>query len=142
MRINYLSQKESSSLHKFGKFFKHGLSPEESVAILSATFAIEQHHRDLTSHLDHNGDGWLKYGQFDSSMEYFDFNPSLFVQSLRDELLFREALASTQLFSGYVDSKRVQQVEKKKMMASDAGRFIASWLYFHSTMRKSRRTSK
>mmetsp|Transcript_37668 Transcript_37668/g.112823 ORF Transcript_37668/g.112823 Transcript_37668/m.112823 type:complete len:584 (-) Transcript_37668:22-1773(-) len=135
-RLAHLSENETSALRKFRRFFSRGLSPMESVAVSSATKAIEHYHTNLTADLASSGKGWQRYGQYNTAMGFFEFHPTWFINPRRAELRFQEALAGTQLFLGYVDSRRQQQLNVEELRSSDSAKFLSAWIYFRWTIRK------
>jgi hypothetical protein len=48
---------------------------------------------------------------------------------IRADQVFHEEMAKTQLFQGYVDERRKDQLEVEEMKRGDVGKFIAGWIY-------------
>jgi len=127
-RLKVYQANASSALRSFEKFMNNGFSPRERVTLYSARITIESHFRNLSADLASDILGWKRYGKNDTESDFFDFYPAWFMKARHEELRFQEALVHTQLFVGYVDSRRNEYLEREKLSHSEAGERIAKWM--------------
>jgi hypothetical protein len=86
-----------------------------------------------------NDKAWKRYGTVDVKTNEFMFQPDWFLNPIRTDHAFHEAMVRTQLFSGYVHERREDQIEMKEIMEGELGYFIAEWVYEKWVARKRRR---
>mmetsp|Transcript_15773 Transcript_15773/g.22653 ORF Transcript_15773/g.22653 Transcript_15773/m.22653 type:complete len:485 (+) Transcript_15773:387-1841(+) len=127
-RLRRLAKDRSSALSSFHMFIQQGFSPQESVIIHSACVSIERHLRGMSGLVGRCRDGWRHYGKFNANSNNFEFYPSLFVEPLRAKLQFQEMMAQTQLFVGYVDKRRIDDLTEDSIRKVK-GVYIANWIY-------------
>jgi len=129
-RLQYLiAQNPSSSLRSFQRFIRNGLSPKESVTLDSACMALERHFSRYCGDLADDCTAWKQYGTIHVETGKFAFQPDWFMNRLRADQVFHETMVNTQLFMGYVDERRRDQLEVEGMRRGKVGRFIADWIY-------------
>jgi hypothetical protein len=126
-----------SGLTNFQTFIRDGLKPHESLTLHSVCLAIERHFSRFCSDLATSVSAWKKYGTMDG--DNFNFKPEWFLNPIRSDMAFHEAIVETQLFLGYVDDRRLDEMDAKKMKTGDLGKFIADWIYQRWMLRKQRR---
>ena len=95
----------------------------------SACMAIENHFSRYCGDLAISCTAWKQYGTIDVETGKFSFQPDWFMNRLRSEQVFHEAMVFTQLFMGYVDERRRDQMEVEEMKRGKVGKFIAEWIY-------------
>jgi hypothetical protein len=87
------------------------MTDEEKLAIKEVRRVIEHHNVLFCGDLI-VGDGWKKYGAYDSSTGDFEFYPQWFLDHQRSILEFQDEVVHTQLFVSYVDNLRVEYLQK------------------------------
>jgi hypothetical protein len=128
-RLQHLAKSPSSSIHSFRRFIQTGFSVKESVTLDAACMALENHFSRYCGDLAISCNAWKQYGTIDIETGKFSFNSDWFMNSIRADQVFHEEMAKTQLFQGYVDERRKDQLEVEKMKRGDVGKFIAEWIY-------------
>jgi hypothetical protein len=99
------------------------MTEEEKVAVKEVRQVI-QHHNALFCGDLIVGDGWKKYGAYDSSTGEFEFYPQWFLDHQRSILEFQDDVVRTQLFVSYVDQLRVEYQQKHSQRSSPTTSFI------------------
>jgi hypothetical protein len=128
-RLQHLAKNPSSSLLSFNRFVRHGFSSKESVALDSACMALENHFSKYCGDLAVDCTAWKQYGTIHVETGKFDFQPEWFMNRTRADQVFHETMVKTQLFMGYVDERRRDQLEVEEMRRGEVGKFIAEWIY-------------
>lgn len=129
-RLSFLAEKKDSSIHSLERFCLLGASPQERLALQSASSSIEEYFGSLLGDVA-SGDGWLeRYGKMDEASGEYLFHAEWMIEALRAEMRFQEDLIQTQLFHTFVDSERAKIQEIEQARSGDAARFIADWLMF------------
>lgn len=128
-RLQYLAENPSSSLHSFQRFIRIGFSSKESVTLDSACMALENHFSRYCGDLAIDCTAWKQYGSIDVKTGKFAFQPDWFMNRLHADQVFHETMVNTQLFMGYVDERRRDQLEVEEMRRGEVGKFIAEWIY-------------
>jgi hypothetical protein len=124
-----LKNNPSSSIHSFHRFIRYGFSPKESVVLDAACMALENHFSRYCGDLAMSCNAWKQYGTMEVETGKFSFNSDWFMNPIRADQVFHEEMVKTQLFQGYVDERRKDQLEVEKMKRGDVGKFIAEWIY-------------
>jgi hypothetical protein len=131
------------------------MTDEEKLAIKEVRHVIEHHNVLFCGDLI-VGDGWKKYGAYDSSTGEFEFFPQWFLDHQRSILEFQDVVVHTQLFVSYVDNLRVEYLQKHSQRfvfllspidvipnplspPSPLREFISIWIYFRYHLRKQKR---
>mmetsp|Transcript_15455 Transcript_15455/g.24060 ORF Transcript_15455/g.24060 Transcript_15455/m.24060 type:complete len:282 (+) Transcript_15455:1-846(+) len=135
-RLQHYAREKSSAIHSFRRFIRDGLSRKESVTLHSVSHSFEQHFVRYCGDLATTGNAWKRYGTIDVKTGNFNFYPAWFMNPIRADQFFHEALVHTQLFVGYVDERRRNQMEVDEMRKSEVGIFIANWIYEKWNVRK------
>jgi hypothetical protein len=128
-RLQHLAKSPSSSIHSFRRFIQTGFSVKESIALDAACMALENHFSRYCGDLAISCNAWKQYGTIEIETGKFSFNPDWFMNRIRADHVFHEEMAKTQLFHGYVDECRKDQLDVEKMKRGDVGKFIAKWIY-------------
>ena len=123
----YCSDNPDSGLRNFQTFIRYGLEPHESLSLHSVCIALEQHFSRYCRDLSTIGSAWKRYGTLDG--ERFIFRAEWFLNPIRADVLFQEAVVQTQLFSGYVNDRRQDELDRNDMRTGVLGKFIANWVY-------------
>jgi hypothetical protein len=132
----YVEQNPQSSLRNFDGFVRSGLSRRESLTLVSVCRVLEQHFSHFCADLAGNDKAWQRYGTVDVKTNEFVFNPEWFLNHIRADHAFHEAIVQTQLFSGYVHERRDDRIEMHEIMEGELGCFIADWVYEKWTARR------
>ncbi len=74
--------------------------------------------------------------KFNSRTQDLDFYPSLYLQTLRDQLAFQEAVLQTQLFVGLIDKVRTAQT----CLADRQRLFLYDWLRYRMHVKATTKT--
>ena len=129
-RLQYFVQEDPHSpLRNFNTFVRFGLSRRESLTLYSACRVLEKHFSQFCGDLALNDKAWRRYGTIDVDTDDFVFNPEWFINPIRAENAFHEAIVKTQLFSGYVHERREDRIEMDEIMEGEMGCLIAEWVY-------------
>ena len=126
-----------SGLRNFQTFIRDGLEPHESLSLHSVCFALEQHFSQYCRDLATIGCAWKRYGTLDG--DRFSFRAEWFLNPIRADVSFQEAMVQTQLFSGYVNDCRQDELDRNDMKTGDIGIFIANWIYQRWNLQKQKR---
>jgi len=126
---HFVREDPQSPLRNFNTFFRFGLSRRESVTLRSVCRVLEQHFSHFCGDLAVNDKAWKRYGTVDVETDEFIFKPEWFLNPVRADQAFHEAMVQTQLFSGYVHEQREDQTEMREIMEGELGCFIADWVY-------------
>jgi len=126
-----------SGLRNFQTFIRHGLNPQESLTLHSVCLALKQHFNRLCSDMGTSGSAWKKYVSLDG--DRFTFSSELFLNPVRGELAFQEAVVQTQLFLGYVYNRREEENDMKALTSGELGIFIANWIYQRWSQKEQKR---
>jgi hypothetical protein len=127
LRLQHLLENPSSSLRSFHRFIRSGASPKESITLDSCCVALEMFFSRFCGDLAMDCNAWKLYGTLKS--DKFSFQPDWFMNRIRADYDFHEAMVNTQLFMGYVDERRRDQLQVEEMKRGEVGKFIASWVY-------------
>jgi DENN (AEX-3) domain len=133
---HYLQESPNSSLRDFNLFVKSGLARRESLTLNSVCRVLEQHFSQFCGDLAVNDKAWTRYGTVDVKTNEFIFNPEWFLNPIRADNAFHEAIVHTQLFSGYVHERRQDRIEMHEILEGELGCFIAEWVYDKWIQRK------
>mmetsp|Transcript_30888 Transcript_30888/g.92593 ORF Transcript_30888/g.92593 Transcript_30888/m.92593 type:complete len:439 (-) Transcript_30888:205-1521(-) len=139
-RLQSLVAEESSTLRSFEKFISSGVSPRECVTLRSVSSIIKEKWTSLAGDIALVRNGWRRCGKLSKrhSPGSFNFFPDRFIDPLRAQLDFQEAMVTTQLFVGYVDARRRQQLRSHQMKGGLAGIYIANWVWVKWRTKKRR----
>uniref|UniRef100_A0A7S4J9G5 cGMP-dependent protein kinase n=1 Tax=Odontella aurita TaxID=265563 RepID=A0A7S4J9G5_9STRA len=144
-RLQRLYQDKKSALRSFKAFFQRGPSRYESLTLQSMKSVIKKHLQTLTASLTAQPDAWKQCGDFNEEKNTFDFDPSKFVQPLKDQLMFQiqyqEMMAHTQLFVGFVEELQNFGERRTELLVGEEALFIANWLSFRWRKFKQRLSS-
>lgn len=88
--------------------------------------------------LSDSPDAWQQYGEFNEATGTFDFCPDKFIQPLKYQIQFQEAMTHTQLFVGYVEELQLAHKKRSHLLSGPAAKFIARWVEFHWPAKYSR----
>lgn len=95
---------------------------------------FKKHLQTLTASLTTHSEAWKQCGDFNEETNTFDFDPSKFVQPLKDQLMFQiqfqEMMAHTQLFVGFVEELQHCGEQRMELLNGVEALFIAEWLKF------------
>lgn len=116
-----------------------GLTGDERQALASLRGIFHEYVQGLCGDLAYPG-AWRKYGTFDSTSETFEFFPSWFLEPMRMMLEYQSAFVHTQMFSSYVDKRRIEDMQKSRQ-SQRCGAFLATFLAFRYRIRRLRRMS-
>jgi hypothetical protein len=136
---HFVENDPQSPLRNLNTFLRFGLSRRESLTLNSVCQVLEQHFTCFCGDLAVNDKAWKRYGTVDVKTNEFMFQPDWFLNPIRTDHAFHEAMVRTQLFSGYVHERREDQIEMKEIMEGELGYFIAEWVYEKWVARKRRR---
>ena len=136
----YVKQNPQSSLRNFDSFLRYGLSRRESLTLVSVCRVLEQHFSHFCVDLAVDDRAWQRYGTVDVNTNEFVFNPEWFLNHIRADHAFHEAIVQTQLFSGYMQERREDRSEMHEIMEGELGCFIAEWVYEKWTARQRSRS--
>lgn len=128
-RLQHLAKNPSSSLHSFQRFIRRGFSSKESVTLDSACMALESYFSQFCGDLANDCTAWKQYGTIHVETGKFSFQPDWFLNRIRADQVFHETMVKTQMFQGYVDERRRDQLEVEEMRHGEVGKFIAEWIY-------------
>eukprot|EP00546_Thalassionema_frauenfeldii_P022040 CAMPEP_0178898686 /NCGR_PEP_ID=MMETSP0786-20121207/2479_1 /TAXON_ID=186022 /ORGANISM="Thalassionema frauenfeldii, Strain CCMP 1798" /LENGTH=1151 /DNA_ID=CAMNT_0020569453 /DNA_START=87 /DNA_END=3539 /DNA_ORIENTATION=+ len=124
---SYTRKNPHTALRNFNTFLNFGLSRQESLTLHSVAQVIEQHFAKFCGDLILNGKAWKRYGTIDVKTNEFIFHPEWFLNPMKADQAFQEAMVHTQLFSSFVHEKRQDQVEMEEIMEGELGHYIADW---------------
>lgn len=131
-----LAKNKNSALNSFKTFFEVGPSPQEAETLDSMRDIFEDHFRNLSC--ISKPDDYKQFGVFDPETDEFDFFPDKFLEPLRAQLEFQEAMIGTQLFLSYIEEKK----NILDLLEGPSARLIADWVYFRWTRRKHKKKHK
>lgn len=133
-RLEELAAHECSAFRSFRRFFSHGLSFRERLTLHSMRNHIKKELLSLTSISTETPEDWSPYGDHDETGNFFDFSSAKFVEAVMFKMLsqfkYLEIMSQTQLFVGFVESKRRQSLEFARHLRGAEANFIALWLNF------------
>ena len=128
-------EREESALNSFKDFFAIGPTRTEAKILDIMIENIKDYLGSLSCSLS-RPDGYKQFGILDPSTNEFDFYPDKFLEPLRAQLQFQEAMISTQLFLSYIEDKK----NHLDLLEGNAAILIANWLQFRWHLRKRKAT--
>mmetsp|Transcript_3030 Transcript_3030/g.4565 ORF Transcript_3030/g.4565 Transcript_3030/m.4565 type:complete len:1665 (-) Transcript_3030:65-5059(-) len=131
-RLEDLANQEASVFNSFRIFFTNGLSFRERLTLKCMKNLIKSELSSLTTISTEEPVDWGPYGEYDESSSFFDFSSAKFVEMVMFKMLskfkYLEIMTQTQLFVGYVESRRNRTLEFAKSLQGAEANFIALWL--------------
>eukprot|EP00814_Leptocylindrus_danicus_P006362 CAMPEP_0116017252 /NCGR_PEP_ID=MMETSP0321-20121206/7939_1 /TAXON_ID=163516 /ORGANISM="Leptocylindrus danicus var. danicus, Strain B650" /LENGTH=879 /DNA_ID=CAMNT_0003487413 /DNA_START=21 /DNA_END=2657 /DNA_ORIENTATION=+ len=112
----------------FRYFIENGLSPRLALSLRSTRDAIERYMVSLSPELNTTRDGWKELGENENGEFYF--YPNKYIDPLKNEARFCQAMAHTQMFVSHVyKRKQAYDLMNNDVFKSNLARLLAKWIW-------------
>ena len=113
----------------FRNFIDVGLSPHLALSLKSTRDSIEKYMVSLSLELNTTPTGWKALGGVEDSGEFY-FYPNKYIEPLRKETRFAQAMAHTQMFVTHVDHRKKEyDLMNDEVFKSNLAKVLAKWIW-------------